>query len=408
MRGREPRPALALLLIVAGACATGAGPRQPGGEPAAQGPDPPAERLVLATFTSTRPEVWRPALAEISERHALRPLYAWPMESIGEECVVFALADADRRAEALRALAAHPRVTLAAPVSRFRTLATPAAWNDPYAGLQPGLVDLGVAEAQRWATGRGVRVAIVDTGVDLGHPDLIGHVAEARDFVARGAEKFSTDPHGTAVAGIIGAGTNNGLGIAGVAPGAELLALRACWPDPPRARSSACDTYTLARALDFALRARPRVVNLSLGGPEDALIARLLTRAEELGIVVVAAQDESGRDPFPASLPTVLGVRSAGPARPETDLTRGAAAVEAPGVDVLSTGPGGTYDFFSGSSLAAAHAAGIVALVVERRPELSPEAVRGILRESARGEVRRLSACAALSRALGLDACGPG
>jgi hypothetical protein len=405
MRGRERSLAFAPLLIVAVACATGAGQR--GGGSSAREPDPPAERMVLATFASTRPEVWRPALAEVSERHALRPLYAWPMESIGEECVVFALADAASRDETLRALAAHPRVTLAAPVNLFRTLASEPAWNDPYAGLQPGLVELGVAEAQRWATGRGVKVAIVDTGVDLGHPDLVGHVAEARDFVARGTEEFSTDPHGTAVAGVIGAGTNNGLGIAGVAPGAELLALRACWPDPPRARSSACDTYTLARALDFALRTRPRVVNLSLGGPEDPLIARLLARAEELGIVVVAAQDEGGRDVFPASLPTVLGVRSAGAAGGAPGALPGSGAVEAPGVDVLTTGPGGTYDFFSGSSLAAAHAAGIVALVLELRPDLTPEGVRAILRESARGETRRLSACAALALALGLDACGP-
>jgi subtilisin family serine protease len=401
--------ALAWLLTCASSCATGAAPRDGTAAARDAAATPPAERLVLATFSSTRPEVWRPALAEVSHRHGLRPILAWPMESIGEECVVFALRDAGRRDEALRALAAHPSVSLAAPVSRFHTLAAEATWNDPYAGLQPGLAELGVAAAQRWATGRGVKVAIVDTGVDLRHPDLAGRVAEARDFVARGDDSFTSDAHGTAMAGIIAAGTNNGLGIAGVAPGADLMALKACWPDPPRARTSACDTYTLARALDFALRAQARVVNLSLAGPEDPLLAKLLGRAEELGIVVVAAQDESGRDPFPASLPTVLGVRSAAGASPSAggELAGAPGSVEAPGVDVLSTGPGGSYDFFTGSSLAAAHAAGIAALVLERRPELTPQAVRAILRDSARGGSRRLSACGALSRALDVDACAP-
>lgn len=402
----DRRAACAALCLLASACASTQRPSLARAAGADRSDVPPPERLVLATFASTRAEVWRPALADLTKSRALRPRWAWPMESIGEECVVFELPDAGARDGALRTLEAHPRVTLAAPVQRFRTLAAEVPWNDPYAALQPGLSELGVAEAQRWATGRGVRVALVDTGVDLAHPDLAGHVVEARDFVARGTATFDSDPHGTAVAGVIGAATNNGVGIAGVAPGAELLALKACWPDPPRSRTSSCDTYTLARALDFALRARPRVINMSLGGPEDPLLARLLARAEELGIVVIAAVDASGRDPFPASLPTVLGVRAA----PESALAGDAAssaAVEAPGVEVLSTGPGGVYDFFSGSSLAAAHAAGVAALVLERGPGLSPAAVRSILRASTRDGTRRLSACGALSSALGVEACAP-
>ena len=404
MAAPDLRAAGAALWIVASACASAPGPSGPLERVEGRTEVLPAERLVLATFASTRAEDWRPALAELTRGRALRPRWAWPMESLGEECVVFELPHADARDGALRALAAHPRVTLAAPVRSFRTLAGAPPWNDPYSGLQPGLAELGVAEAQRWATGRGVRVAVVDTGVDIGHPDLAGHVIEARDFVARGGAAFASDPHGTAVAGVIGAATNNRIGIAGVAPGAELLALKACWPDPPGSRTSSCDTYTLARALDFALRARPRVINLSLGGPEDPLLARLLTRAEELGIVVVAAEDESGRDPFPASLPTVLGVRATSPPS-ASGAAAAAPAVEAPGLEVLSTGPGGIYDFFSGSSLAAAHAAGIAALLLERAPGLTPAAVRTILRASSRGDSRRLSACGALSVALEAEAC---
>ena len=387
------------LLLLAGCASVGAS------TPAA-----PAGR-VLATFASTRAELWRPAVDELGGRPGLRPVYAWPMSALGEECVVFDLPRGLSADAAVRALAGDRRVTLAAPVRSFRTLARESAWNDAYAGLQPGLDEIGAASAQRLATGLGVRVAVVDTGVDFAHPDLEGRVAIAHSFVETGVESFARDAHGTAVAGVIAAVANNHLGIAGVAPGAELLALKACWPDPPGSRDSACDSYTLARALDFALAQKARIVNLSLAGPEDPLLARLLEKADERGVTVIAAIDETGTSPFPASVPTVLGVRSepgsdAAGVR-GTDARSEASALAAPGTEVLTTVPGGTYDFYSGSSMAAAHVSGVAALLLERRPDLAPADLRRLLRAGTRGEPPHVSACAALGLALGAPVCAP-
>lgn len=392
---RRAEAGLLALLALAGALAAGAAP------PPRASPETapvPAERQLLVVLRSSHGALWRGLAREAEAFLGLELLQSWTMESLGEQCLVFALPEGADRAAALAELARDRRVIQAQPVGRFHTLGTP--WNDTYAPLQPALEELGLAAAQRLATGRGVRVALVDTGVDFDHPDLRGRVRVRRSFVPGGETDFARDVHGTAVAGLLAAGAGNGVGIVGVAPEAELMALKACWSDPPGARTAACDSYTLARALDFANGERPRVVNLSLGGPPDPLLARLLARAEERGILVVAAADPTGESPFPASLPSVLSVSAEGPGG-------AGAALAAPGADLLSTGPAGAYDFFDGASFAAAQVAGAAALLVERRPELTPAELRRLLIAGARGGAGTpaLSACGALGLLLGRDAC---
>src|SRR5690606_6040813 len=135
------------------------------------------------------------------------------------------------------------------------------------------------------------------------------------------------------------------------------------------APTSVCNTYTLARALDHAIVSGARILNLSLAGPEDPLLTRLLQRAEADGILVVAAADEGPELSYPAALPTVLAVRALAP---EPSRKRAEREVAAPGAEVLTTAPGGRFDFFTGSSFAAAHASGVAALVLEREPQLAP------------------------------------
>lgn len=394
LRRAEVRRLAALAL--AGAAGIGAGAPRASPAPAM------VEDRLLAVVRASHDSLWRGVAREAEAFLGLSLVQSWTMDSLGEQCLVFALpAGADRDA-ALDALARDRRVVEAQPVFRFRTLGAP--WNDVYAPLQPTLEQLGLAAAQRLATGRGVRVAVVDTGVDFDHPDLRGRIALHRSFVPGGESDFARDVHGTAVAGLLAAGAGNGVGIVGVAPEAELIALKACWSEPPGARAAVCDSYTLARAIDFALTERPRILNLSLGGPPDPLLARLLARAEERGILVVAAADPSGESPFPASLPTVLAVAAEGGAAAGADLS-------APGADLISTGPQGAYDFFDGASFAAAQVAGAAALLVERRPELVPADLRRLLVAGARPGAGppALSACGALGLGLGrADACAPG
>ena len=110
--------------------------------------------------------------------------------------------------------------------------------------------------------------------MELDHPDLRGRIVVARNFVD--ARDAVAELHGTAVAGIIGARADNGVGIVGVAPEAQLMALRACWQVPADANAAVCSSFTLAKALQFAIDNNARVINLSLGGPRDRLLERLV------------------------------------------------------------------------------------------------------------------------------------
>jgi subtilisin family serine protease len=234
-----------------------------------------------------------------------------------------------------------------------------------------------VEEAHRWSRGKGVRIAVIDSGIDLAHPDLDRRVALARDVSGRAAQAPVADVHGTAVAGIIAADAGNGVGIVGVAPEARLLALRACWQ---RAGTTAavCDTLSLAQGIAVALAERADVINLSLTGPRDPLLERLLKRALAMGKIVVAAVPEEGaaNEGFPASLDGVIAVASA-----ETSAGRAvdASVLYAPGRRVLTLRPGGHYDFENGSSMATANVSGIAALVLALAPSSSAADIRRLL-----------------------------
>ena len=140
---------------------------------------------------------------------------------------------------------------------------------------------LRLSELHRIATGKGVKVAQIDTGVDWRHPDLADGVTSHRNFVDD--SPYVAEVHGTAVAGIIAARGNNGIGMVGVAPDATLLALRACWAEAPAAQPAVCNSFTLAKALQYALGERAQVINLSLTGPRDRLLERLLEVAAVVG-----------------------------------------------------------------------------------------------------------------------------
>jgi subtilisin family serine protease len=201
------------------------------------------------------------------------------------------------------------------------------------------------------------------------------------------------------------------VGIYGIAPDAELLGVKACWHRRPASTEAWCSSWTLAKAIDFAIVERVRVVNVSLSGPPDPLLRRLIVKAiEEQGITVVAAVMERG-DPalsLPSSLSRVIAVIASDPAGSvRAAVEKQQPVLVAPGVEVLTTVPRRAYDFLSGSSFAAAHVSGIVALLFDTNPQLSPREVRDLLVDTGRlvyrkaAEtvlVRHVDACAALRR----------
>ena len=403
--------ALAALAVLAPGCATtspGTGARPAEGEAL---PKQLVERAVVVTLAPVSSDSPDRIPVELAGAHGLRHVGAFPLTSIGVQCLVFEV-PANRAMDAvLRGLAADRRVESAQPNHVFRNLATGPP--DPYASFQYGARAIRAPQAHRWATGRGVTVAVIDTGIETKHPDLRGRVAKTENFVDGGEQSFAQDLHGTAVAGVIGARANNNEGIFGVAPGADLLGIKACWHSTAGGLEARCSSWTLAKAIDFAVINGTRVINLSLGGPPDPLLTRLIAKAIERGATVVAAAMDGADAPgFPASLPLVIGVVASDS---HNDVQSGdrdrATMLAAPGVEILTTAPPHAYAFLSGTSLAAAHVSGVVALLLQREPRMSPSQVRLVLFATAHPvtasgvpAIRLVDACAALARLVGGDA----
>jgi len=354
----------------------------------------------------------------LEHQYGLRQISAWPIATLHVHCVMYELPGAALRTAMITRLESDRRVESVQPLNQFATqsapeaLAGPAAatapplpYNDPYAKLQVSLRELAVVAAQRRSRGSGVQIAVIDTGVDYAHPDLKGQVVARRNFVDADETAFRQDTHGTEVSGVIAAVADNGIGIVGVAPEARILALKACWQGAPEG-PSVCNSFTLAQALEAAIVAHADIVNLSLAGPADPLLARLVERGAAQGTIFVgAARPGANGASFPADLDQVLAVDSA------EESSGNPRHLLAPGHDVLTLVPGGHYDFASGSSLAAAEVSGIVALMLAERPHLSAGEVRSLLSRSSHpvpspsGELHIIDACAALNEALGPAHC---
>jgi subtilisin family serine protease len=342
-------------------------------------------------------EARRRIAMQLARAHALELVTDWPMPSLGIDCFVMQVAPGVDPAQAAAEVARDARADWAQPMGLFRSL----GHDDPLYALQPAASAWHLADLHRLATGRRVLIAELDSGVESNHPDLAGQVQAAENFVPGDASPG--EAHGTAVAGVVAAIADNHAGIVGVAPGARLLALRACWQ---HGDAAACSSFTLARALQFALDRDAHVINLSITGPQDRLLQQLLDVAVARGITVVAAIDPgSPQGGFPASHPGVLAIAS-----DDAGTTRW---LSAPGNDVPTTLPGARWGLVSGSSFAAAHVSGLVALIKELAPSLSArqvrEAVTAVAANASQASdpphLGRIDACAVFARLTGACTC---
>lgn len=268
-----------------------------------------------------------------------------------------------------------PNDVYASAAAEVETVDIPAPEPDPYASLQYGLAMTGVREARLVSTGEGVIVALLDSAPETEHRDLSAARIQALE---RGAET-EIGVHGTLMAGVINAIEDNGFGIAGVAPGAVVVSIPVC--RPTAGAGGRCTIYDLLKGLDRAWDAEAQIVNLSLSGPPNALLERGVARLEELGAVVVAAAGNEGtRDRrYPAAYPSVIGVGAVDRDGRLFEASNRGAWVElmAPGVDVLSTVPGSAFAFGNGTSLAAAHVTGSLAVLTSVTGD--PKRARGEL-----------------------------
>jgi subtilisin family serine protease len=332
----------------------------------------------------------------IAHQYGLALTDNWPMPMIGVDCFVMIVPNGRSTSAAAYQVSHDPDVDWAQPIVLYGARGAAAPHNDPLFAAEPAANLWHLADLHRIATGRGVRIAVVDSGIETTHPDLSGQLLVNRNFVS--GQPLAAEQHGTGVAGIIAAKADNGIGIAGVAPGARLMGLRACWQvkGSPSA-STVCDTLSLAKAIYFAVENRAEVINLSLSGPDDRLLRELLKLALGKGSTVVTAFDgKQVSGGFPASMPGILAVADAALAPPH------ARAYIAPGRDVPTTEPGGRWFLVNGNSYAAAHVSGLVALMRERRHSAS------LVLVSDRSGGGKIDACASLLRVAGAcDCCTP-
>ena len=371
----------------------------------------------------------------LARQHDMTVVEGWAMSLLGIDCYVMRYKDNADAARLVEQLSRDPQVEWAQPVARFEGMAgqapggnaapvAPVANAAAGAGaadalypVQPAARYWHVADLHRYTTGNEVRVAVIDSGIDGNHPDLQGQLAVNANFVDNG------DPppeiHGTAVAGIIAARTGHG-GIVGVAPKARLMGLRACWQLPNQ--STRCNSFTLSKAINYAILNGAKVINLSLSGPPDRLLDRLLDVALQRGIGVVGAIDAQASAPtFPASHRGVLAVASQPSVKVSGNFapvsaaalmvkTAAAAGLErplfAPGNDVPTTAPGARWSFVSGSSYAAAHVSGMLALLGELQPGATLAQLRGMLQPPEVLNAVNIDACATISHLIDHCSCG--
>ncbi len=278
----------------------------------------------------------------------------------------------------LQAVSADPDVQLVQPNYDYRASKekTPPQSAPQYAGKK-----LRLDEAHRRARGSGVMIAVIDTAIDGAHPELAGAIAGMFDAVGEGPAP--PEQHGTEIAGILVAHST----LRGVAPEAKLLSVRAFrggGPDPALSTS-----FQLLKGINWAFSSGAKIMNMSFAGPMDPLLERIIKNATAKGAIFIAAAGNNGpkgAPVYPAAYPEVIAVT----ATDEKDRLYGKANrgnyvfIAAPGVDIVAPALKGGYDLSSGTSMAAAHVSGVVALLLERDAKLDGSGARAILSKSAR------------------------
>jgi len=356
----------------------------------------------------------RKLLRDIARDYQLQSVQSWPIQVLSMQCVVFKPVNNAPTNEIIEKLQHDPRVMLAQQLNSFMTNTAPAAdhsirdvqHTDNYAALQHSMERMEVIGAHQWSQGQGINIAVIDTGMDIAHPDLKGRIRTMRNFVNGDPSLFEMDRHGTEVAGVMAANLSNHAGITGVAPGANLVALKACWQLYADRDEARCNSFTLAQALASAIELHVNIINLSVVGPDDILLSALVKRAQKSGIIVVGAMDSDGHAGFPAIIPDVIAVSAM-----EQPSEKHVNTITAPGRDVLTLLPGGRYDFSSGSSIATAEVSGTVALILAtpHGSKLNGEQVHQLLMQStetsATDKLSSVNACLALSQLMNQQGC---
>ncbi|MDE2332820.1 MAG: S8 family serine peptidase [Bradyrhizobium sp.] len=315
---------------------------------------------------------------ELARRHGLALLQSQTVPLIGGTIGLFRITDRRSVDRASRDFATESSVRSAQPNYRYALQDQKAALieGDP---AQYALAKLRLPEAHTLALGANVTIAVIDSGIDVKHPELADSIAASWDALG---SKEGPHLHGTGVAGAIVAHGR----LMGSAPAASILAIRAFAAAQNGAEST---SFVILRCLDYAASHGAQIINMSFAGPKDAMIERGVAAIAAKGIVMVAAAGNAGAKSaplYPAANPAVIAVSGTDAQdRLFSASNRGPyIAVAAPGVDIFLPAPGDKYQMTSGTSFSAALVSGIAALLLERNPTLKPDDLRTILTRTAR------------------------
>lgn len=260
-----------------------------------------------------------------------------------------------------------------------------AAANDPLLAQQWGVFATGADRVWAVTTGRGVTVAVVDSGSGP-HPDLAENLLPGRSFMnsieTQDGNDIDASGHGSHVAGIIAAAANNGIGGSGVAPNAKILPIKVL------DQAGQGDARDVATGVRYAVDSGAQVINLSLGGAtESPSLTQAIQYANDKGALVVAAAGNGGatdKPKWPASLDLTIAVTAVDSSRNVTSFDQRGDYIDiaAPGASIVSTAKG-DYVALSGTSMAAGFVAGAAALLFAAEPRVSNAQVRDILLRTA-------------------------
>jgi subtilisin family serine protease len=292
--------------------------------------------------------------------------------------------------ELLKKVKADPSVELASLNYIRQKSATPNDWL--YTNYQKYLSTVRVNSAWDLSKTAGTQtIGVLDTGVDAGHPDLVGHLLPGYNTFNTALPPNDGDGHGTAVTGIIAAGTSNGIGVAGVAWNAKVRPVKVLDD------GGSGDDSNLINGINWAVKNGVRVINMSLGGEGDnPVLHQAIQNAVNAGVVLVAAAGNTGSSDlhYPAAYPEVLSVGATTSAGVLTSFSTWGDSVDiaAPGYDITSTAPrdqteAGYEPYWlglSGTSFSSPIVAGVAALVRNKWPSYTPAQVMARLKATAR------------------------
>jgi Subtilase family len=364
-----------------GSSGTSSAPRSSSGMPPAGERRYVPDEVLIQLASNVSPRI----IDALAQRHRLNRVESLTLTS-GITIYRWKIQDPNQRSvpTVIRALESDRVVMMVSPNYLFDTQQQQQPEGEAQAGgpssdlEQYALAKLRLPQAHALAKGDKVLIAVIDSSIDTAHPELAGMVVNSYDALGTAEKPHS---HGTAIAGAIVANAK----LMGVAPRARILGVTAFGAT---ANSAEGTTFAILKGIDWALAQGARVINMSFAGPRDPALERKIAEARKQGVIMVAAAGNAGpKSPalYPAADRNVIAVTATDA---EDKLFQAAnrgshIAVAAPGVDILLPAPDAGYQFTSGTSFAAAEVSGIIALMVERKPDIGQDAVRKALTATA-------------------------